>query len=79
MKNMEKLSSQVLELKGKESRLIERLEQQEKKLAEEVSQAKQRRQDETEHYEAKFTSLESKIEGLENDNKKKQSQLFAGN
>ena len=78
MKNMEKLSSQVLELKGKESRLVERLEQQEKKFNQEIQQLRQRYGVDVAHFERKVKGLETKVENIEEDNKKKQKQLFAG-
>lgn len=77
-KNLDRITSQMYELKGKESRLLERLEQQEKKHSKEQQQNKDRFYSEKNHLEKKMGTLESKIEKLENDNKKKQNQLFAG-
>jgi cancer susceptibility candidate protein 1 len=77
-KNLEKIKTQLMELKGKESRLLERLELQEVKYSKELEQTKSRYLSEKIHLENKIVSMESKIEKLENDNKKKQNQLFAG-
>lgn len=77
-KNLEKLRNQLYELKGKESRLQERLEQQETKHTKERQQAWDRFTSDKEHLEKKIALMEAKIEKVENDNKKKQNQLFAG-
>lgn len=77
-KNLERLRTQLLELKGKESRLQERLEQQGQKHAKERAQTRERFAGEKGHLEKKLGLLEAKLEKVENDNKKKQNQLFAG-
>lgn len=79
MKNLEKLNLQVIELKGKESRLTERLDQQNKKYKQEIDQLKEKITQETVYGEKRIRMLESKLENLEEDNRKKQKQLFAGN
>lgn len=79
MKDLQRASSDLVTLRAKESRLLERLEQQEKKFLNESEGLKGRHQKDLFYMRGQIEKMASKVDLLEADNKKMQGKLYAGN